>query len=140
MEHADTDDSPLYIFDSSFGERRRNNTAFNIRKRNSKKKTKLEPSSPSSASSISPSRDGNDDDSIRVHSSPTRNILNDYKVPDYFSDDLFALVGERRRPPFRWMVAGPKRSGSGIHVDPLGTSAWNALVHGHKRYYLPSMF
>ena len=65
----------------------------------------------------------------------TKELLRDYDEPELFSDDLFKNLGTIR-PRYRWFIAGPPRSGSNLHVDPLGTSAWNALITGKKEWII----
>ncbi|KAJ6781089.1 hypothetical protein PWT90_10847 [Aphanocladium album] len=52
-----------------------------------------------------------------------------YWKPDCFGPDLFEVSGNER-PAHRWLIVGPKRSGSTFHKDPNGTSAWNAVIQG----------
>ena len=73
-------------------------------------------------------------------------MMGEYEPPNLFQKNLFSLVNsffinleqldEDEMPPHRWLLLGPKRSGSEIHQDPLGTSAWNASVMGHKRWIM----
>eukprot|EP00897_Mesotaenium_endlicherianum_P000489 jgi/Mesen1/10440/ME000082S09943 len=62
-------------------------------------------------------------------------LSTDYSVPLYFREDLFSLL-ESGRPHYRWLIAGPARSGSSWHIDPNATSAWNAVVRGSKKWIL----
>ncbi|KAK3256152.1 hypothetical protein CYMTET_34699 [Cymbomonas tetramitiformis] len=66
-------------------------------------------------------------------------LLRAYTVPEVFcavaKKQPFAGMEEDEQPPMRWVVLGGARSGSPIHVDPVG-AAWNALVFGAKRWVL----
>jgi len=68
-------------------------------------------------------------------------LASDYEIPKYFPEDLFSLAGEDDRPPYRWILVGPAGSGVPFHIDPRGTSAWNTVIHGSKRwsFYPPSI-
>jgi histone arginine demethylase JMJD6 len=63
-------------------------------------------------------------------------LLDDYSVPACFDADLFNLLPDGNRPPFRWILIGPARSGTGLHIDPAGTHAWVTLIQGCKRWVL----
>uniref|UniRef100_A0A2P2JLR5 F-box protein At1g78280 n=1 Tax=Rhizophora mucronata TaxID=61149 RepID=A0A2P2JLR5_RHIMU len=63
-------------------------------------------------------------------------LLNDYSVPQLFQEDFFEVLNREERPPFRWIIIGPERSGASWHVDPALTSAWNTLLCGRKRWAL----
>ncbi|CAB5360719.1 unnamed protein product [Rhizophagus irregularis] len=64
-----------------------------------------------------------------------------YEVPKYFQEDFFSVLPDKR-PPYRWIIIGPARSGASWHVDPAGTSAWNTTIEGRKRWalYPPHVF
>lgn len=59
----------------------------------------------------------------------------DFKVPVYFQEDLFSVLGTER-PDYRWVIIGPVGSGSSFHVDPNSTSAWNAVIRGSKKWVM----
>ncbi|KAA1081678.1 hypothetical protein PGTUg99_027495 [Puccinia graminis f. sp. tritici] len=63
-----------------------------------------------------------------------RGLGDDFSVPEIFQQDLFSCLGDQR-PDYRWLIIGPARSGSTWHIDPNGTSAWNAVITG-KKYWI----
>ena len=81
-----------------------------------------------------------EDLSLVAPSEPKARILTYYSAPMYFREDLFDLPNGNEvtpeRPRFRWLLIGPKRSGTPLHRDPDGTSAWNSLLSGRKHWVL----
>lgn len=80
-------------------------------------------------------------------------LKQEYTVPKYFRQglitlddpekvnssythqpDLFSVLGEGKRPDYRWLVIGPAKSGSLFHIDPNMTNAWNVSIRGRKKW------
>jgi hypothetical protein len=61
-----------------------------------------------------------------------------YTVPPALAamGDLLTALPRRNRPDTRWLLIGARGTGTPLHVDPIGTSAWNAVTHGCKRWCL----
>eukprot|EP00948_MAST-09A_sp_MAST-9A-sp1_P003616 g3616.t1 len=50
-------------------------------------------------------------------------------------NDLLDVVKETTdRPPWRWLILGAERGGTGLHIDPLDTTAWVTLCSGMKKW------
>jgi len=72
----------------------------------------------------------------------------DHGAADYDPSDLDAITGGEGsdllallpppplRPTHRWVICGGSGSGSPWHVDPFGTSAWNASLSGGNKHWL----
>lgn len=65
-------------------------------------------------------------------------LLSDYSVPSIFAErDKFKYLPIDQQPDdMNWFLVGGQGSGSVLHVDPVQSSAWNALVTGLKEWYI----
>jgi hypothetical protein len=101
------DDSPLALYDSQFGE------------------FEDEPENESEADEDDNKDEGGGEGGGGKHQvSPRADLVSEYDVPAFFRDDMFSIVttadindlptttDNLLRPPFRWVLIGPERSGA----------------------------
>jgi len=132
-----TDEQPLYLFDREFGG-----------KRAAPVPSTASPLLASSWASASEEATASEEAVVAAaaaaaaaaasQSAAAVALADEYKVPPYFAPerDLFSSLPAEWRPDHRWLIIGGTRSGSKWHVDPNGTSAWNACLAGRKKWIL----
>lgn len=68
-----------------------------------------------------------------------KELSDEFNVPEIFKFDFFKLFNSNdinTRPDYRWIIIGPKNSGSTFHKDPNSTCAWNANLIGLKLWVM----
>jgi len=69
-----------------------------------------------------------------------RCLLDDFRSPKVFEDDLYDITPEIREflplTCHLFVLVGGRRTGSNMHTDPKWSSAWNTLLTGKKRWVL----
>mmetsp|Transcript_27228 Transcript_27228/g.59176 ORF Transcript_27228/g.59176 Transcript_27228/m.59176 type:complete len:742 (-) Transcript_27228:166-2391(-) len=67
-------------------------------------------------------------------------FLEDWQVPNLFSDDLYDITPEVREflplTCHLFLLVGGRRTGSNMHLDPKWSSAWNTILCGRKRWVM----
>ncbi|RMX62121.1 hypothetical protein DD238_004116 [Peronospora effusa] len=116
------DETPLYIFDAKFGEKMP--TMLEDYRINDLKVFKEDFLSVL----VNPEKDEN------CKKTPTKGVKLEAGGKKVRKDKKTKRATGSTRPDFRWIVAGPQRTGAPWHQDPARTSAWNSLVKGRKRW------
>ena len=60
-------------------------------------------------------------------------LLEDYRVPELF-EDWIAEQPAAVSPHYRWIYMGPAGTGTGLHIDNMGTHAWLTQLIGRKQW------
>jgi len=133
MTQVSTDESPLYLFDSRFGEKIPELLAsYTVPEFFRKDYFALleECGGGVSEGRSVPGETGRSSNS----NATTPSSVSSSSSPSSSSSSSSAPWAPR--PAYRWILVGPTRSGSTFHKDPNHTSAWNGLLSGIKKWIM----
>jgi histone arginine demethylase JMJD6 len=132
------DDSPLAIYDSEFGDE---TSPTHILTRDYQVPTCFSPDLfdlAMNTATISLLKNGNSNDGTSSDDSQDTELSNPLLHTRTVTDEpqCHDSPHSPSRPPYRWILIGPARSGTGMHIDPLHTNAWVTVLQGLKRWML----